>query len=56
MGREKESPRYNVVSVRVSDDEMLMLRQLRKQRKETISELLRYALTATLKPQQNCVQ
>lgn len=47
MGKKKPSPRYNVVSVRFSDEDMLVLKRLLKKRRATASAVLRHAL-ATL--------
>jgi hypothetical protein len=40
----KESPRYNVIAVRVTDEEMMALKYLSKKRKTTYSQLIREAL------------
>ena len=47
MARMKEYPRYNVISFRITDEEMHALRQLRKKRKTTYDQLIREALAAT---------
>lgn len=39
----RENPRYNVVSMRVSDDEWEMLRQIKKETDRSISEIMRAA-------------
>lgn len=39
----RETPRYNVVSMRVSDDEWEMLRQIKKETDRSISEIMRAA-------------
>ena len=44
MGAMKPCPRYNVVSLRVSDDEMEALCKLTKKSKKSISEIMREAL------------
>ncbi|WP_041245614.1 hypothetical protein [Geotalea uraniireducens] len=44
MGRMKESPRYNVIAVRITDEEMMLLKYLSKKRKTTYSQLIREAL------------
>lgn len=43
MPRYKETPRYHVVSTRVSDAERLSLQQLAEQNALSISDLLRLA-------------
>ena len=40
----KEHPRYNIVSVRISDDENQQLRQLQKQTLKSVSEIIREAI------------
>lgn len=40
-----ENPRYNVVSLRVSDEEWEMLRQMRDETRSSISEIMRAAFT-----------
>jgi predicted DNA-binding protein len=40
----KEHPRYNIVSVRISDDENQLLRQLQKQTLKSVSEIMREAI------------
>lgn len=47
MARTKEYPRYNVISFRITDEEMDALKQLRKKRKTTFDQLVREALAAT---------
>lgn len=46
MGRMKEFPRYNVISVRVTDEEMTILKYLSDKHRTTYSQLLRKALAA----------
>jgi len=48
MGKYKESPRYNIVSVRVTDDEFEVLHGISSAHNKRISDLLRDALLATL--------
>lgn len=47
MARMKEYPRRNVVSFRVTDEEMNALKQLRNERKTTFDQLVREALACT---------
>lgn len=44
MGRMKETPRYNVISLRISDGEWDLLREMRKQTKQSVSKIMREAL------------
>jgi hypothetical protein len=47
MARLKEHPRYNIISFRVTDEEMAALKQLRKKGRTTFDQLIREALAAT---------
>ena len=44
MGTMKEKPRYNVVSVRITDEECERLRQLQRKTMKSISEIMREAI------------
>jgi predicted transcriptional regulator len=44
MGAMKENPRYNVVSIRVSDDELEALQEVSKETRKSISEIMREAM------------
>lgn len=44
MGVMKENPRYNVVSIRVSDDELEALQEVSKETRKSISEIMREAM------------
>jgi hypothetical protein len=44
MGKYKESPKYNVVSIRISDQEKQALEELTKERSMSISSLMREAI------------
>jgi predicted transcriptional regulator len=44
MGLMKENPRYNVVSIRVSDDELEALQEVSKMTCKSISEVMREAM------------
>jgi hypothetical protein len=44
MGRMKEFPRYNVIAIRVTDEEMKLLKYLSQKRRTTYSQLIREAL------------
>ena len=44
MGAMKENPRYNVVSIRVSDDELEALQEVSKETRKSISEIMREAI------------
>ncbi len=45
MARMKENPRYNVVSLRLNDEEMNFLQEITKRDNKCISEIVREALT-----------
>ncbi|NVO00546.1 MAG: CopG family transcriptional regulator [Geobacteraceae bacterium] len=45
MGRYKQNPRYNVVSIRISDEEKALLDKLRKVDRSSITALIRKAIT-----------
>lgn len=44
MAKSKKQPRYNVVSVRVSDEERQLLEKLSAEENKKVSELIREAL------------
>jgi predicted DNA-binding protein len=44
MGKYKESPKYSVVSLRVSEEEKLALEEITKRSSKTISCLMREAM------------
>lgn len=44
MGRMKENPRYNVISMRVSDEERIQLESLVRYTRKSVSELMREAM------------
>lgn len=44
MGRLKETPRYNVISMRVSDGELKTLKEIKEETKKSVSELMRDAI------------
>ncbi|HZV80685.1 MAG TPA: ribbon-helix-helix protein, CopG family [Geobacteraceae bacterium] len=46
MGKYKEQPRYNVVSIRVSDEEKALLDELTRRDRTNISDLMREAIRA----------
>jgi hypothetical protein len=45
MGKYKENPRYNVVSIRVSDEEKALLKEMSKRDHGSITDLMRKAIT-----------
>ena len=45
MGAMKENPRYNVVSIRVSDDELEALQEVSKETRKSISQIMREAMS-----------
>lgn len=44
MGRLRENPRYNVVSMRISDDERETLRQIMNMTHKSVSDIMREAM------------
>lgn len=44
MARMKENPRYNVISLRLNDDEMNFLQEITRRDNKSISEVIREAL------------
>jgi len=44
MGRQKESPRYEVISLRVSDDEKEIISNIARRAEMSVSDLLREAI------------
>lgn len=45
MGKYKQHPKYNVVSIRVSDEEKALLDEMRRRDRSSITELIRKAIT-----------
>ncbi len=45
MGAMKENPRYNVVSIRVSDEELEALQEVCKETNKSVSTVLREAMS-----------
>jgi hypothetical protein len=44
MGKYKEYPKYNVISIRVSDEERIALNEMMQNSRKSISSLLREAI------------
>ena len=44
MGRMRENPRYNVISMRISDDERETLEQLVQTTHKSVSDIMREAM------------
>jgi predicted transcriptional regulator len=44
MGKYKDNAKYNVVSMRVSDEEKQALEEIMRHRRKTISDLMREAI------------
>jgi len=44
MGRMKERPRYNVISMRISDEEKEALEQVTRMTRKSVSDLMREAM------------
>ncbi len=45
MGAMKENPRYNVVSIRVSDEELEALQEVCKETNKSVSTVMREAMS-----------
>ena len=45
MGKYKENPKYNVVSIRVSDEEKAILDEISRRDRTTITDLMRAAIS-----------
>ena len=45
MGKMLEAPRHNVISLRISDQEWAMIHNFKDESKQSISDILRDALT-----------
>ncbi len=55
MGRMRENPRYNVISMRISDEERETLQEIMKYSHKSVSDIMREAmelLKSQLVPQQ----
>ncbi len=46
MGRMRENPRYNVISMRVSDEEREQLESLVRRTQKSVSDIMREAMIA----------
>jgi predicted DNA-binding protein len=44
MGKYKDNPKYNVVSMRISDEEKLALEEMTRRSSKSISRLMREAI------------
>jgi len=44
MGKSKEHPRYNVLSIRVTDEEKAIMDEMKQSTRKSISTLLREAI------------
>ncbi|MBI1921442.1 MAG: ribbon-helix-helix protein, CopG family [Geobacter sp.] len=44
MGRMRENPRYNVISMRISDEEREMLQTIMETTSKSVSEIMREAM------------
>ena len=44
MGRMRENPRYNVISMRISDEERETLRQIMEATNKSVSDIMRDAM------------
>jgi predicted transcriptional regulator len=48
MGRMRENPRYNVISMRISDEEREALEEIMKSSHKSVSDLMREAMEQVL--------
>lgn len=46
MGKYKQHPKYNVVSIRVSDEEKALLDEMSQRDRSSITDLIRKAITS----------
>lgn len=46
MGKYKQHPKYNVLSIRVSDEEKALLDEMRRRDRSSITDLIRKAITS----------
>lgn len=44
MGKHKEHPKYNVLSIRVTDEEMALFKEMKRHTRKIISILMREAM------------
>ncbi len=44
MGRMRENPRYNVISMRISDEERVQIENLMKVTRKSVSDIMREAM------------
>ena len=44
MGRMSENPRYNVISMRISDEEMESLQEMMSTTRKSVSDIMREAM------------
>lgn len=44
MGRMRENPRYNVISMRISDDERETLERIMQETQKSVSDIMREAM------------
>lgn len=54
MGKYKENPKYNVLSIRISDDELEALASESHNTNKSISDLMREALHVIVPPAESC--
>jgi predicted transcriptional regulator len=45
MGRMRENPRYNVISMRISDEERETLQEIMQTTQKSVSDIMREAMT-----------
>ncbi|ABQ25783.1 hypothetical protein Gura_1587 [Geotalea uraniireducens Rf4] len=51
MGRMRENPRYNVISMRISDQEQQFLEEVMQKSRKSASEIMRAALKYLMREQ-----
>jgi ribbon-helix-helix CopG family protein len=54
MGKYKKNPRYNVLSIRISDEELEALASVSHNANKSISDLMREALYQIVPPPMSC--
>ena len=45
MGKMSETPRYNVISLRITDEELAMIHTLREESDQSVSDFMRKVLS-----------
>ncbi len=56
MGKYKKNPKYNIISIRVSDEELKAIAHESQTTNRTISDLMREALHKIVPPSTSCYE